>query len=572
MRAPALRFRSAAALAALLAFSPALAGATATISILNVDGAGEGFNDPTVAVEPAPGNAGITIGQQRLIAFQYAADLWGAAIDSPVEIVIQASFDPLTCTATTGTLGSAGATFVFSDFPGAEIAGLWYHSALADKLAGADLNPGAADLVARFNSRLGQPTCLAASGWYYGLDDQQPINRINLVTVLLHEFAHGLGFANFVNEAAGTFLAGQGDIFSEYTYDVSTGKIWNDMTSGAGSELQASAINSRQVVWNGLHVSNDAPDVLAPGTPLLTVSAPAAIAGTYDIGAASFGPVLSAPGVTGSVVAGLDPADGAGPTTFDACSPLTNPGDVAGNIALVNRGTCAFTVKVKNCQDAGAIAVIVADNAVGSPPAGLGGADPTIVIPSGRVTLGDGTAIRAQLGAGVVATLGVDLSVRAGTEASTGFVHLNAPNPVVAGSSISHWDPIAFPNQLMEPAINDDLTHSLVAPEDLTLAEMIDIGWFSDGDGVPDGSDECLGSDPSATVVIDGCDSGAPNHVFATGCRFSDAIEACAEAAGNHGGFTSCVTHQSNAWKKAGLISGAQKGAIQSCAAGADLP
>src|SRR5512139_3565102 len=105
MRASATRFRAAAALAALLAFAPALAFATATITIFNVDGPGEGFNDPAIPVDPAPGNAGITVGQQRLIAFQYAADLWGAAIDSPVEIVIQASFDPLGCTATAATLG-----------------------------------------------------------------------------------------------------------------------------------------------------------------------------------------------------------------------------------------------------------------------------------------------------------------------------------------------------------------------------------------------------------------------------------------------------------------------------------
>jgi len=68
MRASATRFRVAAALAALLAFAPALAFATATITIFNVDGPGEGFNDPAIPVDPAPGNAGITVGQQRLIA------------------------------------------------------------------------------------------------------------------------------------------------------------------------------------------------------------------------------------------------------------------------------------------------------------------------------------------------------------------------------------------------------------------------------------------------------------------------------------------------------------------------
>ena len=49
-------------------------------------------------------------------------------------------------------------------------------------------------------------------------------------------------------------------------------------------------------------------------------------------------------------------------------------------IALIDRGTCGFTIKVKNAQDAGAIAVIVADNIAGSPPAPMGGADATITI------------------------------------------------------------------------------------------------------------------------------------------------------------------------------------------------
>ena len=113
----------------------------------------------------------------------------------------------------------------------------------------------------------------------------------------------------------------------------------------------------------------------------------------------------------------LDAANAAGPSTFDGCTPITNAAAVAGRIALVDRGTCGFVVKVKNAQDAGAIAVLVADNVAGGPPAGLGGADPTITIPSVRITLADGKAIKAQLASGTVnATLGVDPAVRAGAD------------------------------------------------------------------------------------------------------------------------------------------------------------
>jgi hypothetical protein len=138
----------------------------------------------------------------------------------------------------------------------------------------------------------------------------------------------------------------------------------------------------------------------------------------------------------------------------------------------------------------------------------------------------------------------------------------------VPGSSISHWDPIAFPNLLMEPAINTDLTHGV----DLTRQEMIDIGWFSDGDGVPDGRDLCIGSDPSATVVIDGCNSGVPNSALGGGCKITDLIEGCADAARNHGQFVACVSLAANGLKASGTITGSQKGAIQSCAAQADIP
>jgi hypothetical protein len=93
-----------------------------------------------------------------------------------------------------------------------------------------------------------------------------------------------------------------------------------------------------------------------------------------------------------------------------------------------------------------------------------------------------------------------------------------------------------------------------------------------DGDGIADKQDECPNSDLSATVVIDGCNSGVPNTLFASGCTISDLIIECAEGASDHGQFVSCIAHLTNALKKAGTITGQQKGAIQSCAAQADIP
>src|SRR4051794_8828586 len=89
----------------LLANAPAFGAAS--ITIVNLDGPNEGFNDPTPAA-PVGGNPGTTVGQQRLIAFQFAADVWGSILDSAAPIYIEAVFDPLPCTATAATLGAAG--------------------------------------------------------------------------------------------------------------------------------------------------------------------------------------------------------------------------------------------------------------------------------------------------------------------------------------------------------------------------------------------------------------------------------------------------------------------------------
>ncbi len=51
------------------------------------------------------------------------------------------------------------------------------------------------------------------------------------------------------------------------------------------------------------------------------------------------------------------------------------------------------------------------------------------------------------------------------------------PNTYLAGSSVSHWDTYAFPNQLMEPYYNPDLTRQVTPPVDLTAPLLADIGW-----------------------------------------------------------------------------------------------
>ena len=462
---------------ALLAASvlvPAAARAAVQITIVNGNAAGEGFNDPTPAT-PVGGNTGTTLGAQRLQAFQYAAGLWSALLDGDVEIQVQATFEPLDCTATTGTLGAAGPTSALSDFANAPEPRTWYAAALASRLAGTDLLPGgSAEIRAKFNSNVGSANCLASSRWYYGLDDQHG-DAIDLVTVLLHEFAHGLGFLTFVDPTTGGEFGGQPDIFEKHIRDDASGRTWDTLTD---AERQASAVRSGSVGWDSARVNAAAPAILAE-TPTLTVNAPAAIAGELEVGTADFGGALTVSGATGTLVAAEDPSDVAGPAGTDACSALTNAAAVAGRIALVDRGTCLFTDKARNVQAAGALGLVVANNIADPTAIFMGGSDDSITIPLVSITQADGATLRASLAQGVSVTLRLDPTRRSGTD-SGGRVLLYAPNPVDAGSSISHWDSSAFPHLLMEPSLASDLPHAV----DLTLPLLQDIGWAG-GPAIP---------------------------------------------------------------------------------------
>ena len=442
-----------------LAADPAISF-SATITIVNMDGAGEGFNDPTAAA-PVGGNPGTTIGQQRLNVFNQAASIWGAILPSTVTIFVQAQFNPLTCTATSAVLGSAGTINVVRDFTGAEFAGTWYHTALGSKEAGTDLLAGN-DINATFNSNLGQAGCLTGSFFYYGFDHNEGTN-IDLLAVVLHELGHGLGFSGFANLSTGALLGGFPGIYERFLLDDSNGLTWNAMSD---AQRQASAVNDGNVVWKGTATTVKSASFLAPRSEVV-ITSPAPIVGTYTSGTPSFGAPLTTGGVTGQVVLA---DDGSAPNS-DACSALVNAGTVAGKIALVDRGTCTFFTKAQACQNAGAIGMIMVNNVSGQAP-DIGGSGPGITIPIASVSQTVGSAIKAQLGSGVTATLKIDNSRLAGAD-DANHVKIFAPNPIQGGSSISHFDVTASPNLLMEPIINSDLTGV-----DLTRFAFEDEGWL----------------------------------------------------------------------------------------------
>jgi len=438
-----------------LATTSAFAGAH--LVIRNTNAAGVGFNDTTPAA-PVGGNAGTTLGQQRLNVFQRAADIWGALLDSKVDIPVDASFTSLDCGTNSAVLGQAFATKIVRNFTNAPQQNVWYPIALASALAGQDLNNGAAHIHAEFNSQIDLPSCLGGVGWYYGLDGNHG-SKEDLLVVLLHEIGHGLGFAGVTNGTTGAMSSNFPSAFEQHMLDNTTGLHWNQMTN---AQRVTSSTNDQKVVWDGGSATTAALKFLG-GTPTFRISSPASVAKTYVINTAGFGPRPTVAGLNGLIAATL-PADG--------CNAITNGGAIIGRIALIDRGNCNFTVKVKNAQIAGATAVVIADSGPNSIPP-LGGDDATITIPTVGISQSDGAAIRAALVAPVVAQLFADATILAGADTG-GHPKLYVPSAFEDGSSMYHYDTSASPNLLMEPNISNDLPANSV---DLTLNELLDIGW-----------------------------------------------------------------------------------------------
>ena len=204
---------------------------------------------------------------------------------------------------------------------------------------------------------------------------------------IVHDVFYQYGF----NEAAGNFQSnnyGKGGAGNDYVQaEAQDGSGTNNANFGTppdnGSTTGSSRPRMQMFVW-----TNPFPNsVIVNNT---------AAAGNYTATGAESGPALTTTGITGDVVLGLDPSDAAGASTTDGCSPLTNASSVTGKIALLDRGSCSFVIKIKNAQNAGAKAVIVGNNAPGDPIT-MGGADNTINITSAMVSLDNANLFKANL-------------------------------------------------------------------------------------------------------------------------------------------------------------------------------
>lgn len=172
-------------------------------------------------------------------AIQAALDAWSMSYTSAVPIHVQASF---TRQGFGGILASATPAKYFHGFKGAPDPDLWYPSAMANALAGKDLDAANPEIIININSAM-------ANQFYIGTDGNCPTNQYDLESILLHEVGHGLGFLS--NDSYDTFF-GYGSIEQPTPFDayaqLPDGRRLMDLPSPS---VELGKALSDNLVWSG---------------------------------------------------------------------------------------------------------------------------------------------------------------------------------------------------------------------------------------------------------------------------------------------------------------------------------
>ncbi len=170
-------------------------------------------------------------------AIQAAVDIWSENFASTVPINVNVKWGS---SSSYGVLASASAKNNFSNFNGAPDKTLYYASALANALAGRDLDPTSPEIEISITSN---------APWYYGTDGICPARSFDLVSVILHEMGHGLGFVsgNYYEPFSGFGRVDQPTPFDAYA-QLPDGRRLADMPSPS---LEAGKAMTSDLFWSG---------------------------------------------------------------------------------------------------------------------------------------------------------------------------------------------------------------------------------------------------------------------------------------------------------------------------------
>jgi hypothetical protein len=120
-------------------------------------------------------------------AFLHATEIWSYLIVSSESIHVTARWEVLD----QNTLASTGSDSLFKNFPNAPKADMYYPVSLAEAISHQNLNGTKPEMTITVNSSL--------SDWYNETDGNVPAGKYDMVTLILHELAHGLGFDHSFN-------------------------------------------------------------------------------------------------------------------------------------------------------------------------------------------------------------------------------------------------------------------------------------------------------------------------------------------------------------------------------------